>query len=92
MYLIREADIIHFATYNQLKFLQCACKFTKKQSAHGEEGMRKFTKNLISNLKQTNPLVESNIFKSVENVNLNTLISYKDKRGKLHNFNENFKK
>lgn len=92
MYLIREDDIIHFAKYNELKFLQCACKFTEKQSAApGEEGMRKFTKELILNLKQHNPLVESNIFKSVENVNLNTLISYKDNRGKLHNFNDFFK-
>ncbi len=94
LYLIREDDIKHFAKYNELTFLQCACKFTERtnENAHGELGKRKQTKDLIAKLKQSDPMIEANIFKSVENVNLNTLISYKDKRNKLHHFNENFKK
>ncbi len=93
MYLIRESDILHWKDYNELKFLQCACKFTEKESsAHGEEGKRKQTKELIAKLKQSDPIIENNIFKSVENVNLNTLISYKDSRGHTHHFNDKFKK
>ena len=87
MYYIREKDIIHWAEYHNLKFLNCACKFTEKNySSHETESMRKATKTLISELAHKNKQIEYNIFKSVENVNLSTIISYKDKDGKEHNF------
>ena len=89
MYLIREADICKWRDYNELHFLQCACHFTETCSTCHEDGTtsskRLETKKLIVALKETNPYVENNIFKSVENVNLSTIIAYK-KDGKRHHF------
>ena len=89
MYLVREADIKHWCSYNDLDFIQCACKFTETCSDVGEDGhsvsKRMETKALIAELKKINPQVEKNIFRSVENVNLNTIIAYKDNEG-VHNF------
>ena len=89
MYLIRESDICKWRDYNELHFLQCACHFTETCSTCHEDGTtsskRLETKKLIAKLKETNPFVENNIFKSMENVNLNTVITYK-KDGKRHNF------
>ena len=89
MYLIREADICAWRDYNDLHFLRCACHFTETCSTFYEDGtspsMRLETKKLIAELKKTNPYIESNIFRSVENVNLNTVIEYK-KDGVRHNF------
>jgi len=89
MYLVREADIKHWCSYNELDFIQCACKFTETCSDVGEDGRsaskRMETKALIAELKKINPQVEKNIFRSVENVNLNTIIAYKDNEG-VHNF------
>ncbi len=89
MYLVREADICAWRDYNNLRFLQCACHFTETCSTCNEDGTssskRLDTKRLIAELKKTNPYVESNIFRSVENVNLDTVIEYK-KDGVRHNF------
>ncbi len=89
MYLVREADIKHWCSYNELQFIQCACRFTETCSDIGADGhsvsKRMETKNLIAELKKINPQVEKNIFRSVENVNLSTIIAYKDKNG-IHNF------
>ena len=89
MYLIREKDIIAWRDYNELHFLQCACHFTETCSTCHEDGTtsskRLETKKLIAKLKEDNPFVESNIFKSVENVNVDTVIEYK-KHGVRHNF------
>lgn len=89
MYLIREADICKWRDYYNLRFLQCACHFTETCSTCHEDGTtaskRLETKKLIAELKKTNPFIESNIFKSTENVNLNTLIAYK-KDGVRHHF------
>lgn len=91
MYLIREEDIKKWRDYNELRFLQCACKFTENCATAGQEDASKRLeiKKLIANLKQTNPFVEGNIFKSVENVNLSTVIAYK-KDGVKHHFLENW--
>ena len=91
MYLIREKDIIHWCKYNNLEFLQCACKFTENNSKENNESTskRKEIKELIAQLKKTNPQVESNIFRSVENVNIDTVITYKQ-RGVKHNFLESY--
>ena len=89
MYLIRESDICAWRDYNELRFLQCACHFTETCSTVNDDGSsgskRLETKNLIAELKKTNPFVESNIFRSVENVNLDTVIEYKQK-GVRHHF------
>lgn len=90
LYYVRERDIIAFRDYNDLKFLQCACKFTE-QSAHDENSSkRKYVKKLIAELAKENPQIEKNIFRSVENVNLSTIIAYKDKNNIKHNFLDDY--
>ena len=89
MYLIREEDICKWRDYNELHFLQCACHFTETCSTVNEDGSsaskRLETKQLIAKMKETNPYVDSNIFRSVENVCLDTVITYK-KKGVRYNF------
>ena len=91
LYLIREDDIKKWRDSNDLHFIQCACKFTDTCSTCGSENTSKLVevKNLIRQLKETNPFVESNIFKSVENVNLSTVIAYK-KDGVKHHFLDDY--
>lgn len=93
LYLIREEDIKAWRDANNLHFIQCACKFTDTCSSCQEDGQsnskRLETKKLIQELKKTNPFVESNIFKSVENVNLSTVVAYK-KDGVKHHFLEDY--
>ncbi len=93
MYLIREEDICTWRDYNELRFLQCACHFTETCSTFREDetsnSKRLETKKLIAELKKTNPFVESNIFRSVENVQLDTVIEYK-KDGVRHNFLDDY--
>ena len=88
MYLIREDDIKHWRDYNDLHFIQCACRFTDTCTTCRTDGSspskRMEIKNLIASLKQTNPFIEGNIFKSVENVNLRTIIAYKEDGVKHH--------
>lgn len=93
MYLIREDDIKHWRDYNELHFIQCACRFTDTCATCREDGSmtskRMEIKQLISQLKKVNPFVENNIFKSVENVNLSTVIAYKQ-NGVKHHFLESY--
>lgn len=86
MYLIREDDIKHWCSYNDLHFLQCACRFTENCATQPDNNSkRQEIKEMIRRMKEINPQVESNIFKSVENVNIDTVISYK-KDGIKHSF------
>ncbi len=89
LYFVRESDICAWRDYNDLHFLQCACHFTDTCTTCHTDGTtsskRLETKKLIAELKKTNPFVESNIFRSMENVNLDTVIEYKQK-GVRHNF------
>ncbi len=88
MYLIREEDIIKWMHYNELKFIQCACRFTEQcASCDSPEKMSKRVeiKKLIKELKENSPVIEKNIFRSVENVNLSTVIAYKQ-NGVRHHF------
>lgn len=91
LYLVREDDIKKWGDYNDLHFIQCACKFTDTCTTCGGENASKRVevKNLIRQLKETNPFVESNIFKSVENVNLSTIVAYK-KDGVKHHFLDDY--
>lgn len=80
LYLIRENDIKHWRDYNSLHFIQCACKFTEAcSSCETEETLSKRLecKKLIAQLKITNPDVEARIFRSVENVCLDSVIGWK---------------
>ncbi|MGN0165480.1 MAG: ATP-binding protein [Lachnospiraceae bacterium] len=88
LYLIREEDIIAWRDYNGLEFIRCACRFTEaceNCADRAKPSKRAETKAIIKELKKLNPVVEKNIFRSVENVQLNTIIEYKDKTGR-HNF------
>ena len=89
MYLIREETIKHWRDYNKLQFIQCACKFTKTCATEGASKRLKM-KELIRTLESEDPGIEQNIFRSVENVNLKTVIAYKDKDGIRHRFTEDF--
>jgi tRNA(Ile)-lysidine synthase TilS/MesJ/rhodanese-related sulfurtransferase len=88
LYLIREADIKSWAEYNDLHFIQCACRFTEHCASCGgtEKGSKRAEiKELIHQLAQKDPIIESNIFRSVENVNLDTVVAYKQ-HGEKHLF------
>lgn len=92
MYLIREEAIISWKLHNDLQFIQCACRFTENCMISDNEGgasKRQEMKTLLKKFRQTSPYIESNIFKSVENVNLNTIISYKQ-NGVKHHFLDDY--
>jgi tRNA(Ile)-lysidine synthase TilS/MesJ/rhodanese-related sulfurtransferase len=94
LYLVREEDIIRWMNYNDLHFIQCACRFTENCASCGgtEKGSKRAeVKELIRTLRKSNPYIEKNIFRSVENVNLNTVIAYK-KDGIRHNFLDDYDK
>lgn len=92
LYCILEDDIISWAKYNGLEFLRCACRFTEEAELEGKyenTSKRKEIKNLICEIKKSNPDVEHNLFKSIHNVCLDTLIGYKQ-HGIEHSFLERF--
>lgn len=94
LYLVREDDIKAWRDYNGLHFIQCACKFTDTcTTCNNEENRSKRVeiKQLIAKLKQTNTEVEKHIFKSVENVNIDTVIAWK-KGGEKHHFLDSYDK
>ena len=94
MYLIKEAEIKRWRDYNRLNFIQCACRFTDTCTTCNPANTgskRQEVKQLIAQLKKINPQIESNIFRSVENVNLNTIISYK-KDDEQHSFLDDYDK
>ena len=91
LFCVREESIISWARYNSLEFIACACKFTENAAkAQLEElSKRKETKELIKKLSEVNPDIEHNLFMSLHNVSLDTLIEYK-KDGVRHSFLEKF--
>lgn len=97
MYLIREKDIKHWRDYNELYFIQCACKFTDTCTSEAclassnTGSKRKKIKDLIAKLAKEDPQIEASIFKSTENVNLAKIVSFKDIDGNRHNFLDEYK-
>lgn len=95
MYYIREQDIINWKNKNNLRFIQCACRFTENCAVcdNGGGGSKRYeTKILIKKLaKEMNEHVEANIFNAANNVILDKIIGYKDETG-YHSFLENFDK
>lgn len=91
MYLIREDAVKHWRDYNDLHFIQCACKFTDTCTSCNPDNAskRQEIKNMIKEMKKINPQVESNIFRSVENVNIDTVIGYKQ-GGIKHSFLDSY--
>jgi tRNA(Ile)-lysidine synthase TilS/MesJ len=89
LYLVREDDIIAWKRYNSLQFLQCACRFTENCAQGASSSKRQEMKRLIRQLHAENPNVEKNIFHSVENVNLETVIAYR-KGKEMHHFLDDY--
>lgn len=77
MYYIREHWIIEWQNYNNLRFAPCGCTLAKRE----DSSKRAEIKQLIKTLAAENPQIEHNIFRSVQNVRLDRIISYKDKDG-----------
>lgn len=90
LYLVREQDVIAWANYNGLEFLRCACSATQNLDNKPFSTKRAEIKKLIATLKETNPLVESNIFGSVENINLKKVIGYQ-KDGERRTFLDDYR-
>lgn len=86
LYMVREADILAWGRYNGLSFLDCACAVTAKD---GVDSKRQEVKDLIATLRRQNPQVDINIFRSAQNVNLETVLSY-HKGDEIHSFLEDF--
>jgi len=84
LYYVKEEDIISWAKYNKLTFLDCACTVTKKQT-----GKRKEIKELIKNLKRIDKNIDIHILRSSSNVNIDAILGYKDKTG-MHSFMEDY--
>ena len=74
LYFVRENDIISWAESNHLEFLNCGCKFVLKK----QDSKRKEIKELLKELRKTNPYIDKNIYRSTEKVNLQTIISYQN--------------
>ncbi len=93
MYCILERDILRWQEQNGLQFIACACSFTQKLTGGEEDtfSARRKVKALIEELRKENPNVENNIFQSVHNVQLDTLVEYKTEE-KRRSFLEKFKK
>ena len=89
LYLVKEEDIIAWKEFNELTFLNCACHFTEKVSNKEEESKRKEIKELIKNLKKINNNIDSNIFTSASNVNIEAIIGYK-KNKEFYSFLEEY--
>lgn len=88
MYCINEDAILAWVKYNNLSFIQCACRFTDAYTNSGDgigESKRQEIKHLIKELKKTNPNIEHSIFKSIHSVCLDTMPGYKQ-NGEEHSF------
>ena len=92
MYCIHEDDIIAWQRYNGLEFIQCACRFTERAAAHGNDGSsskRQEVKILLRRLRRDNPNIERSIFNSIHAVNLDMMPGYKT-GGVLHSFLDDY--
>lgn len=92
LYLVKEEDIISWRNFNNLTFINCACRFTEGCSLINDgTSKRKEIKELIKELKKKNPYIDDNIFKSLDNINLDCVLGYR-KDNKKYNFLDDFKK
>ena len=89
LYKVKEEDIISWCKSNDLTFINCACKFTEKCSVDESNSKRLEIKNLIRDMRKNNPNVDNNIFKSMDNINLNCILGTK-KNGKYVSFLDNY--
>ncbi len=91
MYMIKEEDIKAWRDYNKLSFIQCACRFTENcAGCGGEKGSKRDEmKELIESFRNTNDMIEHNIFRSMYNVNVESVIGY-NKDGVHHSFLDDY--
>ena len=92
LYFVREEDIIAWRDKNDLDFIQCACKFTEEYNMSqnpGDVSKREEMKQLIKDMKKKYDKIDINIFNSVQNVNLDTIISYR-KGDEFHHFLDDY--
>lgn len=89
MYCIHEDAIIAWQKYNELEFIQCACRFTENCDNGTGDSKRQEIKQLIKKLKKTNPNIEKSIFNSIHSVCLDTMVGYKSD-GVEHSFLDNY--
>ena len=89
LYCVHEDSVIAWRRYNDLEFIQCACRFTENCAASGGGSKRQEVKELLRRLKQDNPDIEKSIFNSIHAVSLDTIIGYKT-HGELHSFLEGY--
>lgn len=95
LYLVKEDDIISWAKFNELNFINCACSFTEKRLEDESISKRLEMKKLIKKFRNINENIDQNIFKSVENVNIDAIIGYKTNNKKysfLDSYDDNEKK
>ena len=92
LYVVKESSIIAWKNYNELTFINCACRFTEGCSLINDgTSKRKEMKELIKNLRKINPSVDANIFKAMDNVNMNCILSW-HKDGVNHSFLDDYDK
>lgn len=92
MYLVKEQDIISWMKYNDLSFLNCACRFTEGCSLINDGTSKRLEmKELIKKLRKVNPDIDHNIFKSMDNINLNCSLGY-IKGNEKHSFLDEYDK
>ena len=92
LYCVHEDAIIAWKNYNDLRFLQCACRFTEARDASGDgvgESKRQEMKVLLRQLKKTNPNIEKSIFRAIHGVQLDTFPGFKY-RGKAYSFLDDY--
>ena len=92
LYCVNEDDILSWKRYNNLEFIQCACRFTDNYTNSGDgigDSKRQEIKHLIKSLRKDNPQIEKNIFNSIHSVCLDTMPGYKTE-GEEHSFMERF--
>lgn len=91
LYKVKEEAIIKWAKANELSFLNCACRFTEESEEFENLSKRRQTKQLIKELKKTNPKADENLFMSMHNVNLGAIVGWRNRDGEeLHSFSEKY--
>lgn len=91
LYKVKEEAIIKWAKSNELSFLNCACRFTEESEEFENLSKRRQTKQLIKELKKTNPKADENLFMSMHNVNLGAIVGWRNRDGEeLHSFSEKY--
>ncbi len=78
LYMVKERAIKAWKNYNQLTFLNCACRFTERQALSEDVSSKRVEmKNLIAEMRKINPDIDYNIFKALDNINLNCVLGTK---------------